>query len=626
GLTLDQAGDLYVDDYKNNRVLYYAAGSTTATRVYGQGGSFTSSTANNGGISATSLSTPMGLNLDQAGNLYVDDYNNNRVLYYPSGSTTATRVYGQGGDFTSNTANNGGISATSISNPFGVNVDSSGNIYVTDRGNSRVLKFQTRLSTTTLAPSVVAAQAPFSAGATMMDMGSLSTFSDFTGTVTATIQAGSGTSGAVLGGTTSVSASNGVATFSNLTINLGGTGYIVVFSSTGAQSDTTNTIDVSGTPAGYWPFSEESGTTTADLSGNNNTGTITGATWTSGEISSGLSFNGSSNYVTMGSPSTLKFGTSNFTIMAWFKTTSTSYERIVDMGLNSWNNGFDLGVNVNNTCVSTGCVAAELGGGGSKANSVSFGSTSTFNDGKWHLAAMVVNQTAQTMQLYVDGVAQTPNLQSGTCGTVSGTTVNIASCTSTNATSSTDPFDVGADRYGSTTGYVFSGSIDEVRAYNYALDSALVQNQYNSDVNTLSEYAASASFSGTVGSTATYTLPISLTYQLTPAPGWSLSITSTTLTSGSNTLPTTASNITAVTGVCTVNGTCSSNTLTNNISVPMALPAGATAPTAVKFFSTASGTGTGAYTVTPTISVAIPATAKPGTYTSTMTLSAVSGP
>src|SRR5208337_2667044 len=104
-------------------------GSTTASRVYGQGGSFTTNTANNGGILATSLNTPSGVAVDGSGNLYVVDFNNNRVLYYPSGSTAATGVYGQGGSFTTNTAS---TSTTGLSNPLGVAVDGGGNLYVAD--------------------------------------------------------------------------------------------------------------------------------------------------------------------------------------------------------------------------------------------------------------------------------------------------------------------------------------------------------------------------------------------------------------------------------------------------------------------------------------------------------------
>jgi Concanavalin A-like lectin/glucanases superfamily len=52
---------------------------------------------------------------------------------------------------------------------------------------------------------------------------------------------------------------------------------------------------------GYWPFDEGSGSTTADVSGNGNTGTLLGGTsWTAGRFGSALSFNGSTAYVSAG--------------------------------------------------------------------------------------------------------------------------------------------------------------------------------------------------------------------------------------------------------------------------------------------------------------------------------------
>jgi hypothetical protein len=93
---LDASSNLYIVD-ASSRVLYYPFGSTTATRVYGQRGVFNSSTANNGGITANSLNYPQGVALDASSNLYIADTENNRVLYYPSGFTMAIRVYGQGG-------------------------------------------------------------------------------------------------------------------------------------------------------------------------------------------------------------------------------------------------------------------------------------------------------------------------------------------------------------------------------------------------------------------------------------------------------------------------------------------------------------------------------------------------
>jgi sugar lactone lactonase YvrE len=141
GVALDSSGNLYVADPYNNRVLFFPSGSTTATQVYGQLGSFTTNTPNYGGLSANSLYLPTGVALDSSGNLYVDDAYNNRALFFPSGSTTATRVYGQGGSFTTDTANNGGLSANSLDAPIGAALDSSGNLYVNDDANNRVLMY-----------------------------------------------------------------------------------------------------------------------------------------------------------------------------------------------------------------------------------------------------------------------------------------------------------------------------------------------------------------------------------------------------------------------------------------------------------------------------------------------------
>ncbi len=145
GVALDGAGRLYVADQQNNRVLEYDSPLTsqTATRVFGQAGSFTTNTANNGGISANSLYGPAGLSVGTTGRLYVADWSNNRVLEYdtPLTSQTATRVFGQAGSFTTNTANNGGVTASAFFNPSGLALDGAGNLYVADFLNSRILEF-----------------------------------------------------------------------------------------------------------------------------------------------------------------------------------------------------------------------------------------------------------------------------------------------------------------------------------------------------------------------------------------------------------------------------------------------------------------------------------------------------
>ena len=109
--------------------------------------------------------------------------------------------------------------------------------------------------------------------------------------------------------------------------------------------------------------------------------------------------------------------------------------------------------------------------------------------------------------------------------------------------------------------------------------------------------------------------------------GWDVTATSTTFTSGSHTLPTTATTVqTAPTATCNSGATCTP--ATNLVSFPYTLPAAATAPTATKLFDAAANTGLGAQTFTATWTLTIPAgaVASATPYTSTWTFSLVSGP
>ena len=83
----------HVTDSVSNRVLYFPSASTVATRVYGQLGSFVTNTVNAGGISATSLSNPQAVAVDASGGVYIADLGNSRVLFFASGSIIATRVW-----------------------------------------------------------------------------------------------------------------------------------------------------------------------------------------------------------------------------------------------------------------------------------------------------------------------------------------------------------------------------------------------------------------------------------------------------------------------------------------------------------------------------------------------------
>lgn len=145
-------GALWVSDYNSNRILMWSAtdklvDGSAATKVLGQP-DFTSSAS---GVTASTLNHPLGCAFDNHGNLYVSDYYNYRVLRFNSAASKANGaaadlVFGQA-DFTSKLANRGGIvAANSLSSTWGVFVDSKGNLWVTDAGNNRVLRYDDPLN------------------------------------------------------------------------------------------------------------------------------------------------------------------------------------------------------------------------------------------------------------------------------------------------------------------------------------------------------------------------------------------------------------------------------------------------------------------------------------------------
>jgi WxL domain surface cell wall-binding len=127
-------------------------------------------------------------------------------------------------------------------------------------------------------------------------------------------------------------------------------------------------------------------------------------------------------------------------------------------------------------------------------------------------------------------------------------------------------------------------------------------------------------------STPTYTVPLTIQDTRGTGAGWNATITSTQFTTGGGTPSTLATNASTLTGVISACATGTCTNPTNSVTYPLAVPAGATAPTAVKFFNAAANTGMGKFTNTPTIAVFVPQNSVAGTYTSTLTISIVSGP
>ncbi len=152
-------GAVYVSDTGNSRVLGWRnyqslVNGQPADIVIGQKDFYTTFPKGPGSDLTTGFRAPTAVAVDGSGNLYVVDSGNNRILRYPDPFAQPEElklpnlVIGQPSTI-SNAPNNGGISARSIrtvdngNNPFrtGLAFDGDGNLWFTDSGNSRVLRY-----------------------------------------------------------------------------------------------------------------------------------------------------------------------------------------------------------------------------------------------------------------------------------------------------------------------------------------------------------------------------------------------------------------------------------------------------------------------------------------------------
>ena len=201
----------------------------------------------------------------------------------------------------------------------------------------------------------------------------------------------------------------------------------------------------SGLVAAYG-FDEGSGTTTADRSGNSNTGTVSNTTWsTAGKFGNALFFNGTNARVNVNDSSSLDL-TSGMTLEAWVKPTLiTNVFQTVVMKEQPGNLAYALYGASGNSRPDTEAII----GGSSRA----LVGPNDLTTGSW--SYLTATYDGSTLRLFVNGAQVAQQAASGSILTSTG-----------------------ALRIGGNAiwGEWFNGWIDEVRVYNRALSSAEIQN------------------------------------------------------------------------------------------------------------------------------------------------------
>ncbi len=227
-------------------------------------------------------------------------------------------------------------------------------------------------------------------------------------------------------------------------------------------------------PAGLlaaYAFSQTTGTTLTDDSGNGHSGTFVGGpTWSTGKNGGGLQFNGTTASVTMGDVNALD-GLTRFTVSAWVKTTATGEKHIVDKSAcdGATNGGpFEFGTGFFTAGRATFIVYRTSG----PSTFVYAESSASVTDGAWHFIAGVYDGTS--LLVYVDGALAGTTAAAGLTMPATANALELGGHCNGNA-------------------YPWAGSVDDVRLYGRALSAA----ELASDMNTPVPPAAGGADAGT---------------------------------------------------------------------------------------------------------------------------------
>ena len=134
GIALDNFGNIYVADSKNDRIRKITVSTGIITTVAGGGVGGSRAALDNVAATSTTLSSPEDVAVDTYGNIYIADRLNHRVRKVTASTGIITAIAGNGNWDAEPTLPALGVAATisSFVSPSGVTVDTSGNVFYTD--------------------------------------------------------------------------------------------------------------------------------------------------------------------------------------------------------------------------------------------------------------------------------------------------------------------------------------------------------------------------------------------------------------------------------------------------------------------------------------------------------------